>query len=185
MVDEDGRAVRRVDPETGAVAPAIEVGNRPLAIAYGEGAAWVLKGIDGTVSRIDPDRSNVTDVIPVGGDPSAIAVSEDGVWVALRSSRALLRIDPATRTVVASFDVGNDQSALTVTGGSVWVANAADRTLSRIRPKTGEAEMVSVGDAPGALAAVAGASGRPFLRRGHRPVARPVISVTFPIRKSL
>ena len=48
-------AVQRIDPSTfETLGEPVEVGERPLGIAVGEGSAWVADSGDGTVSRLTP-----------------------------------------------------------------------------------------------------------------------------------
>jgi YVTN family beta-propeller protein len=63
------------------------VGERPVAVAYGEGAVWVANYGDGTVSRIDPLTQSVTQEIKVGAHVSALAVGAGAVWVIVPPGR--------------------------------------------------------------------------------------------------
>ena len=98
-----GRQRRRPDRVSASIPPRsrkgrsgrISVGERPPAIAFGDGAIWVANSGDDTVTRIDP-ATYATSTIPVGHGPAAIAFGDGAVWVA-ESGGTISRIDPATR----------------------------------------------------------------------------------------
>ena len=83
MTSESDDLVARIDPGNYASFQ-IPVGDRPVAVAVGEGAVWVANAGDGTVSRIDPETSDVT-TIDVGQAPAGIAVGNGLVWVTVQS----------------------------------------------------------------------------------------------------
>ena len=60
----------------------IPVCRNALAVAFGEGAAWVACS-DMTVVEVDPATARATRRIPVGRLPRGIAAGEGGVWVTL------------------------------------------------------------------------------------------------------
>jgi YVTN family beta-propeller protein len=114
-----GYTVSRVDPESGDFTD-VEVGDRPTAIALGEGSVWVANGSDGTVSRIRRFPLAVTATIEVGRDPTSIAVGEGSVWVTHGLDGTVSRIDPATK-VVETIEVGHRPLGIAVGNGLVWV----------------------------------------------------------------
>jgi YVTN family beta-propeller protein len=113
--------VARVDPATGTVVGRIHVGKDPLAVAVGEGSAWVVNSGDGTVSRIDPASRKVTATIPVGKDPAAIAVGGGMVWVADPPTHTVVRIDPASNRVAARVTLDATPRDVAVEGSAVWI----------------------------------------------------------------
>jgi peptide/nickel transport system substrate-binding protein len=114
----------------------IAVGNSPDAVAFGNGAVWVVNEIDGTVSRFALGSGSVTKTIPVGPGPAGIAVGLGGVWVASESSGRLLHIDPASGEIVQAIPVGNGPTGVAIGPRSVWVTNTRDGTVSQIDPAT-------------------------------------------------
>ena len=69
---------------------------RPVAVAVGEGAVWVLLE-QGTLLRVDPTSHQVTgsvDLAPPGGGLlfGLVAAGQDAVWVG--GGTATLRVDP-------------------------------------------------------------------------------------------
>ena len=66
----------------------------PIAIAVGEGAAWVVDSLDDAVVS-DRSRDELGDEHDrVGRYPSAVAVGAGSVWVANRHDGTVSRIDP-------------------------------------------------------------------------------------------
>ena len=112
----------RIDPTTGKQVFAIQVGNGPTGIAFGDGAAWVTNSLDGTVSRIDPETNSQAAVIPVGNGPTGVAVDSRGVWVSNQFGGTLVRIDPRTNRPGRPVSVGSRPQGMTVTGGNLLVA---------------------------------------------------------------
>ena len=105
--------------EEGPISSPITVGDRPTAIAYGEGAVWVANGGDDTVSRIDPG-GNSGRTIPVGNEPAAVAVGAGAVWVANAGDGTVSRIDPVTYEV-ETIEVGGAPAGIAVAAERVWV----------------------------------------------------------------
>jgi YVTN family beta-propeller protein len=148
--------VARIDPVRRRV-DVIGVGNRPSAIAVGEGGAWVADSYDDTVTRIDPKTDGVIATIPVGRGASGIAAGEGGVWVADTSDDAVARINPDTNSVTDTVRVGSAPTGVAIGAGAVWVANSGDGTVSRIDPQTNRVTTIDVGQSPQALAVARGA----------------------------
>jgi YVTN family beta-propeller protein len=146
------RPVGMLDLPSGRVTAAIDTGDAPTAVAFGEGAVWVA-GTGGTVSRIDPEQRRVVQEIPVPQDPAGVAVGEGGVWVTSARERTVSRINPASNTVVKRIEVGNGPSGIAVGGGGVWVANTFDNVVVRIDPGTDEvADIYPVTGSPSGIA---------------------------------
>ena len=143
-----------IDAASGRILADVNTGNRPDAIAFGEGALWVANTGDDTVSRIDPDTRSVVQTIEVGNGPSGLATGFGSVWVANSGERTVSRINAASNRVVQSITVGNGATAVATGAGAVWVTNAIDGSLSRIDPVMGTVTGVyPVGASPGGIAA--------------------------------
>jgi streptogramin lyase len=154
----NGADASRVPPQPSAQRP-IEVGGTPVAIAVGEGGAWVVDNTGGRVVHLDPRRGRPTGrPIPVGSGPESIAAGEGAVWVA-SGNDTVTRIDPATgRASRAPVKVA-DPAGIAAGEGSVWVTSRADGTVTRIDPKTLRAtgDPITAGSQPGDIATGAGA----------------------------
>ena len=143
-----------IDAASGRILAEVNTGNRPDAIAFGEGALWVANTGDDTVSRIDPDTRLVIQTIDVGSGPSGLATGFGSVWVANSGARNVTQINAKSNKVVKSITVGNGPTAVATGAGAVWVTNAVDGTLSRIDPVKGTVSGVyPVGASPGGIIA--------------------------------
>jgi DNA-binding beta-propeller fold protein YncE len=85
VADDDG-SVGRFDATTGVFAGVSHTPPGAVAVAVGQGAAWVLSYLRGTVTRIDPATGAAGRAIQVGPRPAGIAVGEGSIWVALEGS---------------------------------------------------------------------------------------------------
>jgi peptide/nickel transport system substrate-binding protein len=154
LASVDPNAAGLIDAASGRILAEVNTGNRPDAIAFGEGALWVANTGDDTVSRIDPGTRLVVQTIEVGNGPSGLATGFGSVWVANSGERTVSRINAASNRVVQSITVGNGATAVATGAGAVWVTNAIDGTLSRIDPVTGTVTgLYPVGASPGGIAA--------------------------------
>jgi len=81
VLEGNTATVTRIDPTQRLVVSTAAVGveHRPVAIAAGDGAAWVAGG-DGSLTRIDRDTGAVQ-VIPSAGSLRDVAVVGKQVWV--------------------------------------------------------------------------------------------------------
>ena len=136
-----GRLVR-IDPSTNRATETIAIGNRPSAIAAGEGGVWVANGDDSTVWRVDPATNEVEYKVSSHGTPADITVNEARVVVADGPVEAKIAvIDPATGVQDDLFSVARGQffgsPSVAATGSSVWVATG-DRRVGRLNVLTGE-----------------------------------------------
>ena len=158
----DGGYVTRLDPATGKILAAIQVGSQGNAgyeatsdIAFGEGAVWAIGSAD--VVRIDPATNQIVAKIPIAQNPTgtppnptALAVGDGAVWVACRAVSftsstfhrpnaqrgTVFRIDPKTNAIAATARVGADPFGIAVGEGAVWVANRRGFSITRIDPKS-------------------------------------------------
>jgi hypothetical protein len=96
---------------------------RPVAVAVGEGAVWVLLE-QGTLLRVDPTSHQVTgsvDLAPPGGGQlfGLVTAGQDAVWVG--GGAVNLRVDPVRLRVTDRFGGSAlDHSALLAAGGALW-----------------------------------------------------------------
>ena len=134
-----GDSVVRIDPESGeVVGKPIRVGDRPLAVAVGEGSVWVFNSLAGTVSRIDPKTGKVISesarLVGRTGTPdyAGLAVADGSVWVSSPSEGTVVRLDVESNKADKPIRVGAGPFGLATAEGAVWVANYDDGTVSRI-----------------------------------------------------
>ena len=148
-------AVGVIGPGRDRAGAAIDVGDRPTAVAAGFGSAWVTNSSEDSVSRIDR-RTKTPVPIPVGASPAGVAVGAGSVWVANSGDDTVTRIDPTTGRQT-TIDVRAGPTGLVTAFGSVWVTNALDASVTEIDPDTNTVvEVVPVGAGPTGIAAGAG-----------------------------
>ncbi len=151
-------SVGRVDARTGELVASMKVGDRPTAIALGEGSVWVANAGDNTLSRIDPRTGEVVSTVDARGDAGALAVGFGGVWVLDGPGGAVSRLDPATGRIVRRIHFAAGGSDIAVGDGAVWVTNELNKSVIRIDPKTNRiVASIGAGESPGELDVGAGA----------------------------
>ena len=89
------------------------VGNDPVAVAVGFGAAWVANAGNGSITRV-PLVGDKVETIGLGDQPSAIATGGGYVWVLSKRSRKVLRLDPTTKQVTKTVRLTNPPIAVAV-----------------------------------------------------------------------
>jgi YVTN family beta-propeller protein len=145
-----------VDASTGRILAAIPAGDRPTAVAAGEGSIWVTGFDSRTLARIDPDRRKVVGTLGLGATPSAVAAGEGAIWLVNEFAGTVSRIDRDSRRVVETIAVGNGASAVATGARAVWVTNRVDGTVTRIDPATSATKTIPVGEGPCAVTVGAG-----------------------------
>jgi hypothetical protein len=89
------------------------VGNSPVAVAIGFGAAWVANAGNGTITRV-PLAGDKIETIGLSDQPSAIAAGAGYVWVVSEPSKKVIRIDPKTKQVDKTIQLANPPLAVAV-----------------------------------------------------------------------
>jgi hypothetical protein len=89
------------------------VGNTPVAVAVGFGAAWVANAGNGSITRV-PLVGDKIETIGLDDQPSAIATGAGYVWVVSRRSKKVIRIDPTTKQVDKTIHLANPPLAVAV-----------------------------------------------------------------------
>lgn len=128
------------------------IGVRPVGLAVGEGAVWVVSSADRALVRLDPATGSVVDeiAIPEGvGPPIGVAVANGSVWIHTAYAErqvqtgdaerqrvdvepALVRVDPATNGVLSTLALDHASSVgIAIGGGAVWSASSDSGVVSR------------------------------------------------------
>jgi serine/threonine protein kinase len=151
-----GPAVIRINPRTGA-RRSIPVNYVVADIAVGQGAVWVLGGLDssgfGNLDRIDPATNEVQkELTGVGGGTDRIVPTLGSVWVG--STEGLLtRVDAGTNHPGKDFQIAGNIQDLTTGQGNLWALDSFDSLVLEIDPRTGKlVRRISVNGSPTALA---------------------------------
>ncbi len=146
----------RIDPETAEAVAALAIGSRPVGVAAGEGAVWVIGQGDRSLSQIDPETNAIVRTIslPPGESPEGIVAGEGAVWT--RHAFGLRKYDPATSSFPPLPNEIESPENITDSGGtgftndvaaghgSIWLF-AVDEVL-RLDPATGRiVARVSIG----------------------------------------
>ncbi len=124
VVNRAANSVVEIDPLTNQKKSAPTVGQKPSAIAVGDGSLWVTNFEDDTVTRIAipaPGQTPSLSTFEVGGGPVDVAVGEGAVWVANQLDRSVTRLDPESGDVEATTRLGNEPERLATGAGRVWV----------------------------------------------------------------
>jgi len=112
------RLARPVDPVTKMPGDAVDLPVDPVALAAGQGAAWVSLPAAAQVARIDAETHEVT-LIDTEPGPSQLVLDQGVLWVAHSPTATISRIDPATGEVlgVTDVDVSDDDTVASVVTG--------------------------------------------------------------------
>jgi len=89
----EDHAIFKLNPDDGHLIGAVKLGRTAEAVAFGEGAMWIVGG-DNTVLRVDPEAERLTKTLPLdvpiavvynspGTPRHVIAAGEGVVWVAV------------------------------------------------------------------------------------------------------
>jgi DNA-binding SARP family transcriptional activator len=158
-------SVAVIDAQSGRVKADIAIGGRPVSIASGAGALWVVDADDDTLLRIDPKTYRLEKAIGgLGNDLSAVAYGFGSVWVAAGNDGTVVRVDPGTNAPTGPVDLGVAANAdvpqpvffVASGAGAVW-ATVGNRVV-RIDPATNRATGGNAQDSPNGLAAGAGSA---------------------------
>jgi YVTN family beta-propeller protein len=91
VLNGDTRTVAKIDPDLQDIVETyrLDIGRGSLALAAGEGAAWVSNALDGTVTRIDGGTNEVASIaVSADSSPKDVVVAGGLVWVSVADDRA-------------------------------------------------------------------------------------------------
>ena len=132
-------------------------GRCPNAVAYGEGAAWVVNAGESTVTRIDPADGSM-EHFETGHLAGAVMAGFGSVWVTSNHDDSVWRLNAVTGSPQAIVRVGDLPWDVVAGAGAVWVTShgpegEAAGTLTRIDPETGQVvTTIDLGYYPNSLA---------------------------------
>ena len=129
------------------------VGDAPQPITVGEGAAWVVTGIEdlsGVVWRVDAETGEAKR-LPNTKGAEEVAVGEGFVWVTSRvvdnsGEASLLKLDPESGETVASIELPPWPFGPMVVAGAVWVPT--HEGVAKVDPFEERVTRVIPGDYP-------------------------------------
>ncbi|MFN2643304.1 MAG: adenylate/guanylate cyclase domain-containing protein [Actinomycetota bacterium] len=151
-------AVGRIDSSAAKFTAAFTVGTRPVGLAIGAGALFVINASDQTVTRVNPTTGK-TVTKGVGGTPTGVAFGADALWVTTQfglssgSPGSVLRLDPNSLATLKSIEAGNGVRDISFGENAVWATNVNQNLVVRIDPSTNSvAARIPVGESPEAIA---------------------------------
>jgi YVTN family beta-propeller protein len=124
-------SVAEIDPRSGRLLAAVQVGVRPGPIAFGSGSLWIGNLDDQTISRVNPSSLRTLGTISLPAPPAALAASSDSVWVlepngpgqpTVPVSQIVTEFNARGTTVPIGNIVPDEPGAVAAQSNSVWVA---------------------------------------------------------------
>ncbi len=91
VLNGDSRTVAKIDLDSKDIVETyrLDIGRGSLALAAGEGAAWISNAFDGTVTRIDGGTDQVASIaVSADSSPKDVVVAGGLVWVSVADDRA-------------------------------------------------------------------------------------------------
>ena len=136
----------RLNPSSGRVQKRIRIAEVGAdALAFGDGAVWVVAGYKGYLTKIDPRTNRVTETIrSLPGNMCCVAVGGGFVWAATRPDRKVWKLSE-NGTVLASIALPASAENLTYGDGALWVADGEAGTVVRIDPTTNATRSYALG----------------------------------------
>lgn len=139
---DDGKTVKRNEKGIkGTVfdGATVELPERPVAVAAGEGAVWVTSMAGGVLTAVDPvTNKKLGKPVKTESAPYAVEVAFGKVWVATFEKDFIVRVDPKTRKVIDRIKVDNRPFGMAAGYGYMWVTSIRNQSISRLDPETGE-----------------------------------------------
>jgi DNA-binding beta-propeller fold protein YncE len=162
-------ARRTQDPaQAPRILSSFSIGARPVALAEGAGAVWIVSAADRKLVRLDLATGEVINEVSLADDvgpPADVTISRGSVWVRtagagdprLSQSQevlpAVVHIDASTGQTLATLFLDHETPAVAVGAGGVWSTNTAGVVFRRDVPR-GKVEVSGQGPAPSVALAV-------------------------------
>ncbi len=140
-VDQRGRSQLTRIPAGGRGKRGYRLEGKPLAVAVGYGAVWVVTNgsRENEVLRLDPATGKVTGRtrFPTSAPIDGLTVGLGSVWVVASASASLYRIDPHSTRLTGQADLGEHATRPNLVFGAIWV-DLSDRggDTVRVDPRT-------------------------------------------------
>jgi len=132
-----------LDPAEGPrIVDTFSIVARPVAVAEGAGAAWIVSAADRTLLRLDPATGEIVNEVLLADDvgpPIDVFIWQGSVWVRTgeTSTRrewmppAVVRIDAATGRTLATMFLDDETATVAVGAGGVWSTDTAGGVFRR------------------------------------------------------
>jgi class 3 adenylate cyclase/streptogramin lyase len=134
--------VGRLDPVSGQITAAWNVGSDPTDVAVGFGGVFVADDEAGIVTKIDPETGDHLNSVSTGGGPGVVEVDESHVWVLNNFEATVVKFSPdLLEQDSVTLEAGSND--LAVGEGFVWVTNSTAETVTRLDPDTLGSEVIN------------------------------------------
>jgi YVTN family beta-propeller protein len=144
--------VAALDPGSGSLRQAIEVGAGPSAVAVDGATVWVANKDDGTVEKVD-SKNGAADSVGTTTRPTGLAVGEGHAWVLGGFPTSVVySFGLRTGGQGARIDLRTHSEDIAVGEGSVWVTDLDNRALLKIDPRSHATKPIATGGIPTGVA---------------------------------
>jgi hypothetical protein len=130
-----------LDPAEGPrIVDTFSIVARPVAVAEGAGAAWIVSAADRTLLRLDPATGEIVNEVSLAnnvGPPTDVFIWRGSVWVRTVGASghemlpAVVRIDAATGRTLATIFLRHETPTVAVGAGGVWSTDTAGGVFRR------------------------------------------------------
>lgn len=136
-----GDAIHAFDPESGAVARALDVAGHAGTAFDGR---HLFQLADDQIRKIDPQTGQVVATIPAPaqGRDSGLAWAEGTLWVGEYRNRKIHQVDPETGTILRTIHSDRFVTGVAWLEGELWHGTweGDESELRRIDPATGDVQ---------------------------------------------
>ena len=158
-------ARRTLDPaQAPRIVSSFSIDARPVALAEGAGAVWIVSAVDRKLVRLDPATGEIINEVFLADDvgpPADVTIWRGSVWVrtvgASQSQSqilpAVVRIDAATDQILATMFLDHGTSAVAIGARGVWSTSGGGQVFRRDVPG-GKIGVSGQGPAPSVAVAV-------------------------------
>src|SRR5919106_6104309 len=162
-------ARRTLDPaQAPRIVSSFSIGARPVALAEGAGAVWIVSAADRKLVRLDPATGEIINEVSLADDvgpPADVTIWRGSVWVRtagagdprLSQSQealpAVVHIDAATGRTLATMFLDHGTSTVAIGARGVWSTSGGGQVFRRDLPG-GKIGVSGQGPAPSVAVAV-------------------------------
>jgi streptogramin lyase len=135
VVDQAGDRVLPLDPTTGRIGAAVDVGIGPRLVTAGADGIYVSSYVAGSVTRVVDGHPTTRDAAPCL-TPQGLAEAAGVVWVACTSDSQVVGLDARTLKRVTDLPGLHSADAVVVDGGTVYVVGQQGPTVWTVDART-------------------------------------------------
>jgi DNA-binding SARP family transcriptional activator/ABC-type transport system substrate-binding protein/streptogramin lyase len=140
-----GAWVERIDPKTLDVQHRFPIhGGEATALAFANGAVWVVSKPSGELRKIDPRTNALAPKVSLKPGICCVAAGGGYVWAAVNPDATIWKLDETGNTV-STIRLPARIESLTYGDGSLWASEGEGGTVIRIDPTTDALRRYSIG----------------------------------------